>query len=105
MYLEVTIMKYLQKLLIKGPFTLHQIFGTARIKMVRVPKKKNSVHSFTLQFFPVLNNFISAFGTRTKLKCSFRIRQQNHFYPVRMRPVLFQNGGWRVSGRVSLQFL
>ena len=28
--------------------------------------KKSSVHSFTLQFFPMPNNFISAFGTRTK---------------------------------------
>ena len=44
-------------------------------------KKKNPVHSFTLQFFPVLNNFISAFGTRTKLKCSFRIRSAKSLLP------------------------
>ena len=29
--------------------------------------KKSSVHSFTLQFLPVPNNFISAFGMRTNL--------------------------------------
>ena len=31
--------------------------------------------------FPVLNNFISAFGTRTKLKCSFRIRSAESLLP------------------------
>ena len=36
--------------------------------------------------------------------CS-RFGQQNHLYSVRMRPVLFQNGEWKVYGRVSLQFL
>ena len=43
--------------------------------------KKSSVHSFTLQFFPVPNNFISAFGTRTKLKCSFRFRLAESLLP------------------------
>ena len=44
-------------------------------------KKKSSIHSFTIQFFPVPNNFISAFGTRTQLKCSFRIRSAESLLP------------------------
>ena len=37
---------------IKGPFTLHQIFGTARIQMVRVPKSRVRFIHLHFNFFP-----------------------------------------------------
>ena len=36
----------------QGPFTLHQIFGTARIQMVRVPKSRVRFIHLHFNFFP-----------------------------------------------------
>ena len=37
---------------VEGPFTLHQIFGTARIQMVRVPKSRVRFIHLHFNFFP-----------------------------------------------------
>ena len=40
--------------LTKGPFTLRKFFGTARIKLVRVPKKYSTDTSFYTYFFSAM---------------------------------------------------
>ena len=71
--------------------------------MLRVPKKEFG--SCILHFNPCPCKTILILCLVRELNSSIHsgFGQQNYFYPVRMRPVLFQNGGRRVSGRISLK--
>ena len=73
--------------------------------MVRVPKKRVRFIHLHFNFLPCQKILFLRLVREPNSNVRSGFGSQNHFYPVRMRPVLFQNGGWRVSGRVSLQFL
>ena len=67
-------------------------------------KRNSSVHTFLhFNFCPCQKYLISlrlVFEPNSNICSGFG--QQNRFFPVRMRPVLFQNGRLRISGRVFL---
>ena len=54
----------------KAPFTLQKIFGTARIKMGRVPKEIVLISHLHVLFSTVLNVVKLCFGTEERLNIS-----------------------------------
>ena len=67
--------------------------------MVRVPKKRVRFIHLHFNFLPCQTILFLRLVREPNSNVRSGFGSQNHFYPVRMRPVLFQNGGWRVSGK------
>ena len=65
--------------------------------MVRVPKNRVRFIHLHFNFCPCQTILFLHLVREPNSNIRSGLGQQNHFYPVRMRPVLFQNGGWRVQ--------
>ena len=65
--------------------------------MVRVPKNRVRFVHLHFNFCPCQTIIFLHLVREPNSNIRSGFGQQNHFYPVRMRPVLFQNGGWRVQ--------
>ena len=65
--------------------------------MVRVPKNRVRFIHLHFNFCPCQTILFLHLVREPNSNIRSGFGQQNHFYPVRMRPVLFQNGGWRVQ--------
>ena len=69
--------------------------------MIRVPKKIVRFIHLHFNFCPCQTILFLRLVREPNSNVRSGFGQRNPFYPVRMRPVLFQNGKWRVSGRFS----
>ena len=85
----------------KAPFTLQEIFGTARIKMVHVPKTIALMSCLHVLFSAVLSGVRKFFGTGKRLNIFGSVRD----YSIgRMRPMAYFIQTWRVRSIGSVYF-
>ena len=86
---------------IKAPFTLQEIFGTARIKMVHVPKTIALMSCLHVFFSAVLSGVRKCFGTGKRLNILGSVRD---YSLGRMRLMASFIQTWRVRSIWSVYF-